>query len=70
MAILVVDNDPAQRQLLKSMLHKLGYETVVREGQRRVVAARRPGRLSAMSSRPRAAPYFSTRSANCRRRRR
>lgn len=32
MAILVVDDDPVQCQLLESMLHKLGYETVVREG--------------------------------------
>lgn len=32
MAILVVDDDSVQCRLLESLLHKLGYETVVREG--------------------------------------
>lgn len=31
MAILVVDDDPAQCRLLESMLHKLGCEAVARE---------------------------------------
>ena len=31
MAILIVDDDPVQCRLLEAMLHKFGYEAVVRD---------------------------------------